>query len=83
VKLVAIPQAFEVVTGTRPHPATVCRYALKGCKGVLLETWMVGGHRKTTIEAVERFIQQRTAQTTPPMSADPVAVSEQLRKALA
>jgi len=35
-----------------------------------LETWMVGGQRRTTIEAVEKFIQQLTAQATPALPVD-------------
>ena len=36
---------------------------------------MVGGLRKTTVEAVERFIQQRTAQSTPAMPNADLATS--------
>lgn len=61
MKLLSIQDAFELATGTRPHPATVCRYALRGVGGVKLQTWMVGGKRMTTVFAVEKFIQERTA----------------------
>ena len=43
------------------HVATVWRWATKGVKGILLETLVVGGFRKTSREAVERFIACTTA----------------------
>ncbi len=43
---------------TRPHLATVWRWAAKGVKGVRLETVVVGGQRFTTAEACDRFIAQ-------------------------
>ncbi len=74
----SVPKAFELVTGARVHPSTACRYALRGCQGVILQTWMIGGHRKTTVIAVEQFIAARTAATTPKMAADPAEVSRAL-----
>lgn len=78
LKFYSIPTAFEITTGKRIHPSTACRYALRGCQGVILQTWMIGGHRKTTVEAVNRFIAARTAATTPRMPADPAEVSRAL-----
>jgi Protein of unknown function (DUF1580) len=69
-KLLPISKAFETVTGSRPHPSTICRYALRGCKGVQLETWMVGGQRRTTVEAVEKFIKKLTELNTPAIASD-------------
>lgn len=46
---------------TRPHVATVWRWATRGCRGIQLETWAVGGKRFTTEEALERFMQRTTA----------------------
>jgi hypothetical protein len=66
-KYVSIGKAFEELTGTRPHPSTIWRWALKGSKGVTLKSWLVGGRRMTTFEAVQSFIDSRSAalQVTP------------------
>jgi hypothetical protein len=44
--------------GTAPHAETVSRWARKGCRGVRLETVMLGGRRYSSAEAVNRFISQ-------------------------
>jgi hypothetical protein len=41
--------------------STVWRWALRGARGVKLESMAVGGRRYTTIEAVERFTARCTA----------------------
>jgi hypothetical protein len=40
---------------------TVWRWALKGCKGVVLESFCIGGRRYTTGECVSQFIKATTA----------------------
>jgi hypothetical protein len=42
--------------GRHPDLSTVWRWATRGCRGVVLETWLIGGRRVTTAEAVARFI---------------------------
>lgn len=42
---------------TRPHFATVWRWATRGVKGVILETVLVGGQRFTTEDALNDFLQ--------------------------
>ena len=44
--------------GKAPHPETVARWARKGCRGVRLETVLVGGRRYSSAEAVDRFIRE-------------------------
>ncbi|HBE67300.1 MAG TPA: hypothetical protein DDW52_04045 [Planctomycetaceae bacterium] len=61
-KYLQIPSAFEAVTGRRPHPSTCWRWATKGCKGTRLQTFMVGGRRLTTVEAVREFIDECSRQ---------------------
>lgn len=39
-----------------PHVSTVWRWCTKGTRGVKLESWIRGGQRVTTPEAVERFL---------------------------
>ena len=45
----------------RPHIATVHRWRLRGVRGVKLDSILSGGKRFTSIEAIERFIEQTTA----------------------
>ncbi len=48
--------------GSRPHLATLHRWAKRGCRGVVLETVQVGCTRCTSREAIARFIGALTAQ---------------------
>ncbi len=41
--------------GRSPHPETIARWARRGCRGVRLETIVLGGRRYSSVEAVERF----------------------------
>jgi Protein of unknown function (DUF1580) len=41
--------------GRAPHPETIARWARRGCRGIRLETVVLGGRRYSSIEAVERF----------------------------
>ena len=41
--------------GSRPHVATLYRWAQRGIKGVKLETIQVGGTLCTSVEALQRF----------------------------
>jgi hypothetical protein len=42
------------------NPSTTWRWALKGVRGVVLETYALGAKRFTTVEALERFTQRCT-----------------------
>ena len=77
-----VREVFRRVTGSAPHPATVCRWALRGAGGVILETYMVGNRRMTTEVAVREFIRRRTEATTPQPPADPDKVSKELAREL-
>lgn len=61
----SVPKAIEQVTGERPHPSTCWRWAIRGVGGTRLETKVIGGRRKTTVAAVETFIEARTEAATP------------------
>jgi hypothetical protein len=39
-----------------PHISTLIRWALRGLKGIKLETALVGGRRFTSVEAIQRFL---------------------------
>lgn len=45
----------------RPNITTIWRWCLRGCRGVRLESFVRGGRRFTTAEALERFIAGTTA----------------------
>ena len=44
--------------GRAPHPTTMLRWALRGCRGTKLETLRSGGRRVTSHEAVIRFLRR-------------------------
>lgn len=52
---VSLARAAELLP-SKPHVATVWRWATRGVKGVRLQTWTVGGRRFTTIPALEQFL---------------------------
>lgn len=56
---VPISAAPKHVPG-RPHAATIFRWHQRGIKGVRLETYVVGGKRYTSKEALRRFIERTT-----------------------
>ena len=43
--------------GSRPHVATLYRWAQRGLRGVRLETIQVGGTLCTSVEALQRFFE--------------------------
>ena len=45
----------------KPHLSTLHRWRLRGCRGVKLETLLVGGIRFTSSEALQRFFNRTTA----------------------
>jgi hypothetical protein len=59
--LIPIAEAARLVPG-RPHLATLHRWIARGCRGIRLESILVGGRRFTSREAIARFIQGTSAQ---------------------
>lgn len=43
---------------TRPNVSTIWRWALKGVRGVILESVLIGGIRHCSDEAIERFLEE-------------------------
>lgn len=41
--------------GKKVHYSTIFRWATKGARGLKLDSWLIGGVRYTTVEALERF----------------------------
>jgi hypothetical protein len=59
-KLISFREAVKVLPD-RPHPSTMWRWCLRGVRGIRLESWVVGGRRYTTADAIARFIAATTA----------------------
>ena len=58
--------------GRRVSPSTCHRWRLRGCRGVRLETLLVGGIRVTSVEALQRFFERSTrAQDGQPLTENP------------
>lgn len=70
-KMLRVPLAVEIVTGSRPSAAKCWRWYTLGIGGVVLQTWLVGGSRLTSVEAVRAFIEQRTNPTNEPQKRKP------------
>jgi hypothetical protein len=60
-RLFPLQRAYEIATGTRPHPSTCHRHRVNGINNVRLETLKYGGKRVTSVEAVRRFLAAVTA----------------------
>ena len=57
----ALPAKMGRLTGDRIHRATAERWRMRGCRGVTLETVLIGGKRYCSDEALERFVERTTA----------------------
>ena len=58
--LLTLSAAAQSLPG-RPHVSTLHRWRLRGSKGIKLETVMIGGVRYTSLEALQKFVEQTTA----------------------
>ena len=56
-----LAKAAQTLPGGPVHVSTVHRWRMKGVRGVRLETFLRGGIRYTTDEAIERFSAATTA----------------------
>jgi hypothetical protein len=56
-QLLTLRQASKQIP-SRPHVATLWRWVNKGCRGIRLESWLIGGLRYTSEEAIEKFFAQ-------------------------
>ncbi|MBW3598552.1 MAG: DUF1580 domain-containing protein [Planctomycetes bacterium] len=61
---------------TSPNVTTVWRWALYGVRGVKLESALIGGQRRTSKEAIERFIEATTARA----AGEPVEIRTPRRR---
>ncbi|MCA9179419.1 MAG: DUF1580 domain-containing protein [Planctomycetales bacterium] len=47
---------LPILLPSRPHISTVWRWIKRGCRGVHLETILIGGKHFTSKEALKRFV---------------------------
>jgi len=59
MKLMNVLDAIEAAAGQRVHPSTAWRWTQRGSRGRVLRTWLLGGRRMTTLEAVREFLESR------------------------
>jgi hypothetical protein len=76
--LLTLKQASKEIP-SRPHVATLWRWINRGCRGVRLESWMVGGLRYTSAEAIEKFFAQMNSKPAEPSAkrAEAIDAAEQ------
>ncbi|MFC1597688.1 DUF1580 domain-containing protein [Planctomycetota bacterium] len=65
--VIPISEAPKHIPG-RPHSATIWRWWQKGVRGIKLETFVCGGRRFTSTEAIARFIRGTTAAQNGPVT---------------
>lgn len=77
VDYITFLEAARKIPG-RPHQNTIRRWADRGHRGVVLESWRVGNKRVTTIEAIDRFIAATSEKANPRPSTPVLTTSHQL-----
>lgn len=77
--LLTLKEAAKSLPGKPGYP-TLWRWSQKGCRGVRLETILVGGIRYTSREALERFIAGCSGDVAP---VPVVATSKQRQRQIA
>lgn len=58
---ITLAKAAQTLPGGAVHVSTIHRWRMKGCRSVRLDTFLRGGVRHTTREAIERFFEAVTA----------------------
>ena len=64
----------------RPHVSTLWRWHKRGCRGIRLETVVIGGQRYTSDEALRRFVDRTTAAHDDGAAFPITPIHETLRK---
>jgi hypothetical protein len=78
--IIPINQAPKHYPYGRPNLSTIYRHFGRGCRGIFLETFVAGGRRYTTVEAIARFIERTTA-NSPGASLPPSCSTSRQREA--
>jgi hypothetical protein len=73
--LIRFQEAGRHIPGN-PCLSALHRWRMSGCRGVWLETILVGGKRFTSLEAIQRFI----ARQNPDQSPAPALTAKQRRR---
>ena len=69
--MVTLTEATKIIPG-RPCSSSIWRWYQHGCRGIKLETAIVGGRRFTSREAIERFVRRTTeARNGAPVNSAP------------
>ena len=71
--LISFTAAAKCVPGGRRNVATIYRWAYQGVRGVRLESVVIGGQRRTSREAILRFIRESTAAADRALTSSTVA----------
>jgi hypothetical protein len=77
--LVTLTEAAKSLPG-RPHVSTLYRWMTRGVRGAKLETWLIGGSRYTSQEAIDRFI--RASNSSAPAELPPAHLSTARQRAI-
>jgi len=68
-RLISFREACEVLprrrAGKKPHISTLYRWSGRGSRGVKLEVVQVGGTLCTSVQALQRFLDELTMQSRP------------------
>ena len=75
---IPFPEAPKHIPG-RPHISTLHRWRLRGVRGRRLETFLTGGRRFTTIEAIARFLHPGDSESVNATARD--ADADQIQRA--
>jgi Protein of unknown function (DUF1580) len=71
----------EAAERLRVSPAAVTNYFVRGLHGVYLEGVLVGGTWRTSLEAVNRFVDAQTEKVLGPRASRPTRMARQWHKA--
>ncbi len=66
--------------GKRPDIATLYRWTVEGCRGIRLESIMVGATRMTSMEALQRVFDRLTEAAAPTESDVPASAPTKTRQ---
>ncbi len=58
--LITLAEAARLLPGN-PSPSSLWRWRTKGCHGVKLRAWLIGGRWHTSREALQAFVAATTA----------------------
>ena len=65
---------------SRPHVSTLWRWHKRGCRGIRLETVVIGGQRYTSEGALQRFVERTTAAHDQGAALPVTPINETLRR---